>query len=502
MTPSAVTVPEGPVLVVIPDVELVEVGDEWPASTGPATFTAEDLQAAVDAQSDPAVRSGILKVGSGHCELQEPPSFGRIQNLRTINDGMTLVCDLVGVPRWLAEIMPSAWPSRSIEGERDYHSSGPAGRDHKLVITGLALLSLRLPAISTLEEVRSLYAAESMEEAGVTLEAAMAPRVAANRNSDAVPNIRRSVAAATSVEDVRRAYYEDLGPGEMWWWIRELNVEPPFLIVDDDEGHLWQVSYTAGPNGDVTFGEPSEVRVEYVAAAGASPRPPAETRIVFASRAESRPQEESTVDLTEMRQRLGLPDGTSDEDVLAAATAALPEGTTTGTSSGAESGTGDTSAAGAGTGESGGSAPPPPPPAASGSTIPEGAVLIDAQQLAERDRRLAALEQVAATQRAREEDEFITSVRAQGRLHPRSGDKPNEATPLEATLRREWQRDPETAKRTAASLAQVAPVAASGVDVGHAFGGSDSGDPRLEQDSPFPVVAEARRTRPGRDGKE
>ena len=50
------------------------------------------------------------------------PSVGRIENLRLTNNSQTLVGDLVGVPVWLAKVMPSAYPRRSIEGFFEYPS--------------------------------------------------------------------------------------------------------------------------------------------------------------------------------------------------------------------------------------------------------------------------------------------------------------------------------------------------------------------------------------------
>lgn len=83
-----------------------------------------------------------------------------------------------------------------------------------------------------------------------------------------MPGIR----AAVSVEDIRRTYYDTLGSGQMWWWIREVRVNPAELIVDDDEGSLYRVSYAIDTANDtITFGEAQPVKIEYVDVAAGRP---------------------------------------------------------------------------------------------------------------------------------------------------------------------------------------------------------------------------------------
>ena len=53
-----------PELVTIPNVPLVETGIDWPAGTGPVTFTPDDLYAAADAAlNDPAVKLPRMRFG-------------------------------------------------------------------------------------------------------------------------------------------------------------------------------------------------------------------------------------------------------------------------------------------------------------------------------------------------------------------------------------------------------------------------------------------------------
>lgn len=135
----------------------------------------------------------------------------------------------------------------------------------------------------------------------------------------------RSVLAAVEVEDVRRAYYDTLGGDQAWWWIRAIRLDPEELIVDDDEGGLYRVPFSI-KGTDITFSDPVEVRIEYVdTPADVKADRAQHTLALFASRAESRPdtpEEVDTMDPTVIRERLGLAEDASDDDVLAAIDAA------------------------------------------------------------------------------------------------------------------------------------------------------------------------------------
>lgn len=271
-------------LITIPAVELATVG-RWPASTGVWDCTAEDLAAAVMAADDPDLRTPIVRLGHTDPRFDGEPAIGRIENLRLSADGMTLVGDLVGVPAWLAEIMPSAFPSRSVEATRNAVTA--SGHKHRLILTGLALLGVELPAIERLADVAALYGTEPAQ-----IIASGEPIVA--RLGAAMPKPAGNVAASVNVEDVRRAYY-DRQPVSSWAWVREIWTD--FLIVDDDDGGLWRVPFTVDTEGTgeqaVTFGTPTPVAVQYVDAPAPSTeetallsrRPPDRTPDLVAARA-------------------------------------------------------------------------------------------------------------------------------------------------------------------------------------------------------------------------
>lgn len=285
----------------IPNVELVTTGT-WDASTGTITFTEEMLAAAVAAVDDPAVRSPVLKLGHDGPLSTDQPTIGRFVNLRLSADRQSIIADLTGVPGWLADILPTAYPSRSIEANIGVRTA--TGSTHDMVITAVSMLGIAEPAVETLADLQALYS-DVMPE---FVEAGQAVRA-----SKGGP-MSRSVQASVDTEDLRAAFYGSLDSDRKWWWIRTIYLDPPTLIVDDDEGGLWRIPWSTA--GDAfEFGEPEQVRVEYVAATAQPPR--GGILASYTSRAEARPDEGSVMDPEKIRERLGLPADASDDDVLA-----------------------------------------------------------------------------------------------------------------------------------------------------------------------------------------
>lgn len=408
---------ESPALVTVPSVELLEVGEDWATSTGVFTWDVEDLQSAIASQDDPAVRTPVIKLGHVDPRFDGQPSIGRVLNLRLENNDQTLVGDYVGVPAWLASVLPSAYPRRSIEGE--FNAKTRTGNEWPFILTACALLGEAYPAIDTLEDLEQFWGDAEPElvpvadvpaviasgrfvravrvEAGDRMRwrtrvaagavaygnlplaerdltwtasaaklnvrewassdgsgdkdtidwgkyqkaffwvdpdnaesfggyklafadvidgtltavprgifgaagAIQGSRGGVNIPDEDVDDVKATIAkyyakmadefdddsitppwegeaaamgdrskvrAAVSVDDIRRAYYDTLGPGEYWWWIREVRVNPAELIVDTDDGELLRVTYTIGSDDSIVFGEPVTVKIEYVDVAAA-----------------------------------------------------------------------------------------------------------------------------------------------------------------------------------------------------------------------------------------
>jgi hypothetical protein len=156
--------------ITVESVELVAIGIEWPSATGDVTITLEHLvDMMVAGNDDPLVRpprvklghsrlqpddDGLRELGDHDPEWNGAPIFGTAQNLRLNNDGGRLIADLVEVPDWLAEAIPSAWPNRSCEWVWDLETEG--GKRYSAVLTAVALLGERQHAIKNLADVQRL----------------------------------------------------------------------------------------------------------------------------------------------------------------------------------------------------------------------------------------------------------------------------------------------------------------------------------------------------------
>lgn len=137
-----------------PGVELVKTGN-WATMTGSWNPTPEDLAAAVEAQSCPAVEKPVIKLGHVDKRFDGEPAMGYFENLRVTDAGHTLVGDQVLLP-WLDSVQAAAYPSRSIEG--NYNHTCASGHRHKFVLTAVALLGVTPPAVKTIRRLNDLPA--------------------------------------------------------------------------------------------------------------------------------------------------------------------------------------------------------------------------------------------------------------------------------------------------------------------------------------------------------
>jgi hypothetical protein len=449
-------------LVTVPNVELLEVGQEWETSTGVFDFTQADLASCIASQDDPSLRTPVVKLG--HVDTRQgfdgQPAFGKIENLRLTNNDQTLVGDLVGVPLWLAQIMATAYPRRSIEGQFEFTSR--TGNTWPMVLTGVALLGDAYPAIDTLEDIKAMWGAEPpvLHPVEDVEEIAASGNFFKARKVDDVPNWLRKkevaaagsgpeIKASVSLDTVRRSYYEALDASQMWWWIREVRVNPLSLIVDDDEGGLYEVPVTAGADDSVGFGEPKSVKIKYVAASGAPvpERPPGQILAAAYERPEDTgrsarneetvgatmvpssntdpvldSKEQSPMDLTDDElAALGLSPGATREQISAAILGQRQEGTpddgnpasqpeTPATEPAAQPATSPEyvqPAPGQPAGE------PVAVPTQSAPVVPDGMVLIDQAMLDELKTGVAASGELIKQQQKRERDELLdTAIRA------------------------------------------------------------------------------------------
>lgn len=415
-----------PALVTVPNVELLEVGEEWETSTGSFTFTMEDLASCITSQEDPSLRTPVIKLGHVDPRFDGQPSLGRIINMRLTNNDQTLVGDLAAMPLWLAQVMYTAYPRRSIEGQMQFTTR--TGNTWPMILTGVALLGDAYPAIDTLEDIQALwgatppplYPAEDVDEifaSGSFFKARKVVDVPNWLKKKEVVQASSQVKASVSLDSVRRAFYEENdGPGQMWWWIREVRVNPLVLIVDDDEGGLFEVPVTVGADDSITFGESKAVKVEYVAASGEpvaattagqvvaathttpeetgrTSRPDPEEAATVASSTPNTNQQEILLMLTdEALKRLGLEPGATSEEISAAIVA--------------QGVVGD---------------PDPDPavetdPTPEAVTVPEGMVLVDAATLAEMRNGIAAATGLVERQAKADRDAILDGAIRAGKF--------------------------------------------------------------------------------------
>lgn len=342
----------------VANIPIATVGEDWQTMTGPLTVTQEDLESAVNALQDPSIK--LPRVKLGHLDprftpdgdngiFDGTPVLGKFDNLRLSPDHQTLYADAVGVPEWFATIMPYAYPNRSMEGY--WGVTTQTGHEHKFVITAVSLLGDEYPAIETLDDLQTMFSAEGPDWAK-DLEVDT-KRVAASKGGT-MPQARQ-ITASTSVEDVRRAMFEDFfteESGRYWWWIRAVYVNPSIVICASEDETLFAVPYEA-TDKEVTFGEPAEVFTQYVEMDGgkvAASTIMAQPAVATFSKAggsrpkTNQPKEEpivartihASVDVPALRSRLGLtaeqlPDDASDEQIneAVAGVTAAPSGSGT-----------------------------------------------------------------------------------------------------------------------------------------------------------------------------
>lgn len=434
-----------PLLSTVYDVEICATGIEYPLASGPATFTTEDLLQAVASQDDPAIQAP--RVWLGHPDDQRfhagrttpvgsaEPALGKVVSMRVEDEGQTLVGDIVGCPTWLAKILASAYPNRSIEGFKDAETT--TGRKWNMVVTDLALLGVVWPGVSTLQDLEALYSEDGPD--GVEV-----------KEGDTAMTARAGrIEAQGDLEKIRRAFVAQVGdlgiPG--WPWIRAVLQDPNELIVDDDEGGLYRVSYDASGD-DVVFGSADQVKIQYVNASqkkdptarGLLVNMLSAGRTVAASwdqRADSRPDtnpggKSMHIDvIRSIRAKTGLteaqlPDTATDEQVIAAMA-----DNDSGTGGGHENPNGNPSAPGSpapithdppSTGTTidphGTPSPDQVPPGVTASALPPGMIAVPAEQWAATQAGLQTLTAAHQTTQAESDTQSLTAAIQKGKVAP------------------------------------------------------------------------------------
>lgn len=265
----------------IKNAPIISTGIEYPLMTGPKTFTESELVSAVAAQADPAIVSPRIKLGhtSGYNEAlvgDAEQAFGRIDgSTMAMGDNNQTVFGDYLVPEWLGVVMPIAFPNRSIEGNEMVETV--TGKEYEMVINAVSLLGIYWPGCQVLEDLPLWYGGDI--PAGVEFDAAIAAKLAASQIKVAARGgTMPDILADADISRIRRQFYDRAMNNELagvdvstyWWWIRAERVADDggvYLIVEDDDmGDLYKFNVDVSKE-DVTFSDPTPVRVEYVKAA-------------------------------------------------------------------------------------------------------------------------------------------------------------------------------------------------------------------------------------------
>jgi hypothetical protein len=193
-------------------------------------YSVEDLRAIADANRELAAElRPPAKIGhDGY-----GPAVGQLENIRV--SGKKLLADVRRVPKKFAELVNSgAYGARSVELSRV--TSQRTGRRYDFVVTALAWLGDRMPAVRTLDDVHALYdgrgelvrayqldvrsengaalVAEAIE-LGVITEGA---REATLRLYASAPDATRELLDSMGLAEIRalEAWFKGEQPGDVW----------------------------------------------------------------------------------------------------------------------------------------------------------------------------------------------------------------------------------------------------------------------------------------------
>lgn len=234
----------------IKDIEICSVGMSWKAATGETQITFENIADAIEAaNNDPHICTPRGKLGH-YSSLNEgipmwdpfeqigdaAPAFGTFVNLRSTNNGATLVADAIDVPDW---ITAGTYPNRSMESAGNVRT--PGGKTYSMVVTGVGWLGTELPAVSDLDDLVTLI------ESGPAA-------------------VTSGKALSISTGTIRTEFHKwcDSSEDTYWWWARDIRVGPTEVIADDDSGGLYRIPFTTDGGSAIEFGEPVKVIEQFI----------------------------------------------------------------------------------------------------------------------------------------------------------------------------------------------------------------------------------------------
>lgn len=313
----------------IDNVPICSTGIEYKLSTGPVTFTESMLGDAVKATNDVAIKDPRIALGHSseyNAAISDgEPAFGRVENLHLEDNNQTIYGDYVGMPEWLATVLPNAFPSRSIEGIPNVETV--TGKKYELVITAVSQLGVLWPGCSVLEDLPIWYGTAIPAD----VEIVPADEAIAASGGGMKQKTKAEFEAAVDISLIRRKFYND-GPGSENWdyWVRGERFDSSSgyqLIVDMGNGELSRVPVEVN-GSDVAFGDPVIVTEEYPDKAIAASAVLAgmasvdSDMVIYASRADSpdQPTRGGQMDdatRQKLAAKLGLPEDATEAQINA-----------------------------------------------------------------------------------------------------------------------------------------------------------------------------------------
>jgi cation transport regulator ChaB len=236
------------------DVEILAVG-KWQGSTGPVTFTTEDLDKIVDSYHTITADKSLnyeppAKLGHADKQklLQEDgyPAAGWVSSLKRV--GEKLVATVKDVPRKIADIIRAGgYKKVSSEVYRDYEIGG---KKYARVLKAIAFLGGDIPAVKTLNDIVAQYGENAQIEA-VLYELAEGDSI--TKRLEAVQAAWRSQAASPPAPEC---------PAESAGWICEVFND---YVIIDKAGRLLRIPYTVSTKtNEFVFDTAKAVEVEKV----------------------------------------------------------------------------------------------------------------------------------------------------------------------------------------------------------------------------------------------
>jgi hypothetical protein len=318
-------------LVTVPNYPLVKVGT-WSSAIGPKSISEDDLKDIVEAHQSKALDLPVIKKGHLDPRHQNPawdgePAYGQVDNLRLSEDGKTLLGDYVNMPEELAESLPSAYPHRSVEiawGLNLKDESGKVTKKFKAALAGLALLGRTPPAVKGLggPVVSALSGSVDCDHLDVieTTNFSLPGGLTANALREAL---------STAITDTYRK--PSTGPdsydGEYPWLTDYTDTQAWFR----SNGGVFQVTYTADADGVISLNQDVTEVVERKTYVPVSDTPPVpQTKLsgteantvlgAFSANEDSNKEEPPMSEvLKKLRDKLGLPETATEEEILTAA---------------------------------------------------------------------------------------------------------------------------------------------------------------------------------------